>query len=236
MSAMNLLESILTAQNGQAIDEIGNRFGLDRSQAEAAVKELLPAMSSGLKRQAASGDGLRSLAAAVERDSHDRYLDNPDLLRSEEATMEGNGILGHLLGSKDASRAVAERASQNTGLSSGLLKQILPVLASLAMGAVARNMRGSGGGGGGLLGQILSGAMGGGGMQPSSRAGGGGGGLLGGILGGLLGGGAGRSGGSMTGGGLGGLGDLGDLARMFDADSEGRNADDILGSFFDQRR
>ncbi len=232
--AQNLLESILAARGGGAVDAVGERFGLDRNQTEAAMRELLPALSSGLKRQASDGDGLRSLAAAVDRDAHDRYLDDPQMLQSQQATAEGNGILGHLLGSKDASRAVAARASERTGLSSDLLKQMLPVIASLAMGAVARNMRGGGSGGGGLLGDILSGALGGGsgGRAPM----GGGGGLLGGILGGLLGGG-GRGGQSAmgAGGAPGGLSDLGDLGRMFDADGDGSSADDLLESFFGRR-
>ena len=36
---------------------------------------------------------------------------------------DGNGILGHLLGIKDASRAVANNASQQTGIGAGLLKK-----------------------------------------------------------------------------------------------------------------
>lgn len=229
MPAPNLLESILAAQDGRAMDQIGQRFGLDRSQTEAAVRELLPAISSGMKRQASSGEGLRALAAAVERDGHERYLDDPDMLRSEQATTEGNGILGHLLGSRDASRAVAGRASERTGLSDGLLKQLLPVLASVAMGAIAKNMRGrsgSAGSGGGLLGDILGGALSGG-------AGGAGGGLLGNVLGGLMGGGK-QAAPDPRGGG--GLADLGDLGRMFDADGDGSSADDLLESFFGGRR
>lgn len=227
------MQSILAANGGQAVEQLAARFGLDRGQTEHAMRELLPALSSGMKRQASDGNGLRALAAAVERDGHDRYLDEPSLIQDGQAEAEGNGILGHLFGSKDASRAVAARASERTGLGDSLLKKMLPVLASVAMGAVAKNMRGasesdsSGGGdsgGGGLLGQVLSGALGGGGA-----AGGGG---LGAMLGGLLGGGAAAGGGSSGGG----LGDLGDLARMFDADDDGSSADDLLDTFLGGRR
>lgn len=232
MTAQNLMQSILGANGGQAVEQLAARFGLDRGQTEHAMRELLPALSSGMKRQASNAGGLQALAAAVERDGHDRYLDDPRLIQDEQAKAEGDGILGHLFGSKDASRAVAARASERTGLGDGLLKQMLPVLASVAMGAVAKNMRGaagqdSGGGGGGLLGQVLSGALGGGG-------GSGGGGGLGAMLGGLMGGGGGGSAGG--GASQGGLGDLGDLARMFDADDDGSGADDLLESFFSGRR
>lgn len=230
MTAQNLMQSILGANGGQAVDQLAARFGLDRGQTEHAMRELLPALSSGMKRQASDAGGLQALAAAVERDGHDRYLDDPSLIQNEQAQAEGNGILGHLFGSKDASRAVAARASERTGLGDGLLKQMLPVLASVAMGAVAKNMRGAAGqdsGGGGLLGQVLSGALGGG-------SGGGGG--LGAMLGGLIGGGGAVSGGGQAASNQGGLGDLGDLARMFDADDDGSSADDLLGAFFGGRR
>lgn len=102
----------MSAQGGQAADALGRQLGLDRSQTEQAIKALLPALSSGMKRQVSQPQGLDALAAAVDRDGHDRYLDAPDLAASDAGVADGNGILGHLLGIKDASRAVANNASQ----------------------------------------------------------------------------------------------------------------------------
>lgn len=234
--APNLLDTIMSAQGGQAADALGRQLGLDRSQTEQAIKALLPALSSGMKRQVSQPQGLHALAAAVDRDGHDRYLDAPDLATSDAGVADGNGILGHLLGSKDASRAVANHASQQTGIGAGLLRKMLPMLASLAMDAIAKNMRGGqaqSDGGGGILGDILGGMMSGG---QSRQSGSGGGGGLGGLLGGLLGGGGalGAMGGQQA-QSDGGLGGLGDLASMFDADGDGSVADDLLESFFNRR-
>lgn len=182
--APNLLDTIMSAQGGQAADALGRQLGLDRSQTEQAIKALLPALSSGMKRQVSQPQGMHALAAAVDRDGHDRYLDAPDLAASEAGVADGNGILGHLLGSKDASRAVANHASQQPGIGAGLLKKMLPMLASLAMGAIAKNIRGGqaqSGGGGGILGDILGGVLGGGNQSRQSGGGGGLGGLLGGV-------------------------------------------------------
>ena len=182
--APNLLDTIMSAQGGQAADALGRQLGLDRSQTEQAIKALLPALSSGMKRQVSQPQGMHALAAAVDRDGHDRYLDAPDLAASEAGVADGNGILGHLLGSKDASRAVANHASQQTGIGASLLKKMLPMLASLAMGAIAKNIRGGqaqSGGGCGILGDILGGVLGGGNQSRQSGGGGGLGGLLGGV-------------------------------------------------------
>jgi hypothetical protein len=64
--------------------------------------------------------------------------------RLAEAAGDGNGILGHVFGSKDVSREVAVRAAAQTGLDPGILKQALPLVAALMMGAMARQGGGPG--------------------------------------------------------------------------------------------
>ena len=136
---MNLLETILQAQGGGAVRGLAQSFGVDEGQAQSALKSLLPALSTGLKRNVGSEGGLEALLGALEQGSHHEYLDQPQRLGRPETAQDGNSILGHLLGSKDVSRSVAGRASQQTGLSSDLLKKMLPVVATMAMGALAKN-------------------------------------------------------------------------------------------------
>ena len=135
---MNLLESILDAKDGEAVRQLGSQFGLGESQTRSALSQLLPALSSGLKRNVSSEDGLQSLLSALGRGNHKRYLEQPSTLTEPETVRDGNGILGHLLGSKQVSRRVARQASQETGLQQDLLKQMLPLVATLAMGALSR--------------------------------------------------------------------------------------------------
>lgn len=86
--------------------------------------------------------------------------------------MEGNKILGHIFGSKDVSRNVAAAASKDTGIDAGLIKKALPLLASLAMGAMnkkssaGRDLGSSAQGGGlGPLGDLIGMAGGKGGLD-----------------------------------------------------------------------
>ena len=59
-----------------------------------------------------------------------RLLDS--VLGSQPTPIEpGNEVLGQIFGSKDVSRSVADHAAGQTGISAGLLKQMLPILASL---------------------------------------------------------------------------------------------------------
>ena len=69
-------------------------------------------------------------------------------------------FLGHLFGSKDVSREVASHAAGSTGLDEGLMKKMLPVVASLVMGSMSKQATAGGASGadgsvGGLLGQLL---------------------------------------------------------------------------------
>ncbi|MBZ0215056.1 MAG: DUF937 domain-containing protein, partial [Fimbriimonadaceae bacterium] len=57
---------------------------------------------------------------------------------------EGNDILGHLFGSKEVSRVVAEQAAEVSGLGAALIKKMLPLIASIIMGAMFRQAQGSG--------------------------------------------------------------------------------------------
>ena len=69
-----------------------------------------------------------------------QYLDDPSALGNEESVQGGNEILGQVLGSKEASRTLASHVSGNTGISDTLMKQMLPLVASLAMGAMSLRM------------------------------------------------------------------------------------------------
>ena len=134
---MNLLESIMKAQGGGTITQLANQFGLSEDQASSALENLVPALAGGLQRNISQG-GLTDLLGALQNGRHLEYLDNPSMLGSEDVRDEGNGILGHVLGSKDVSRRVAAHASGRTGINESILKKMLPVVAALAMGALSK--------------------------------------------------------------------------------------------------
>lgn len=117
---------------------LARQFGLDGDQASAVLNQLLPALGGGLKQNAAQPGGLESLLGALTNGNHQRYIDQPEVLNQPESIADGNGILGHLLGSKDASRALASQVSSATGISDDLIRQMLPAVASLLMGSLSK--------------------------------------------------------------------------------------------------
>lgn len=170
---MNLLDLLLAANNGGAVKQLGQQFGLDDDRAGAALSALVPALASGLAKNATQSGGLDSLLGALAGGRHGNYLDDLTSLARPETSADGNDILGHILGSKDVSRQVAAQAAASSGIGADVLKKMLPVVASMVMGAMAKNALGRGGASlPGGLGAALPGGLG------ANLAGGAGGGVL----------------------------------------------------------
>lgn len=136
---MNLMDLLKDAGADAGIGAISKQMGLSSGDAGKLLEALSPALTHGLQRQSESDGGLSNFKKALESGSHQRYLQEPELLSQEETRLDGNRILGHLFGSKDVSRNVAAHAAEETGLDSSLIKKALPILATLVMGAVSKS-------------------------------------------------------------------------------------------------
>jgi hypothetical protein len=192
----NLIEMMMQAQGGNAMQNMARQFGLAPEQAQSAVESLLPAFQMGLQNQTQTPDGLQSLIQMFGGGQHADTFDADGDGIPDNAVEQGNDVLGQLFGNKDVSRAVAAHAEATSGVSSAIIKQMLPVVASMLMGGMFKGAMGNGLGG--LLGNAMQGGLGnmmggmlGGGQQPQAANPMGGlmGGMLGNLFGGLLGGG-----------------------------------------------
>ena len=139
--AINLLDMIMSAQGGNTAQQVGAQLGLNQQQSQSAIAALLPAISSALKQNTSNPQGLAGLLGALQGGNHDQYLEKPETLGQASSITEGNAILGHLFGSKDVSRAVAGRASEQTGIGADVLKKLLPLVATMAMGSLSKQTR-----------------------------------------------------------------------------------------------
>lgn len=181
---LSLFDMISQAQGGRGMELLARQFNLSQQQVQLAVEALLPAFSQGLKRNASDPYGLGSFMAALASGNHAKYFDDAAKAFSPQGVDEGNGILGHLFGSKELSRAVAAQAAQATGVGQQILQQMLPVIASMVMGGLFKqstgqmqNAQAAGlGGANNPLGQIIDemmkqgGAMMGGQQPPKQQA------------------------------------------------------------------
>ncbi len=139
---LSLYDMLAGAQNGSAVEQMARNYGLSVQQTQAAMEALLPAFSQGLKRNAADPYGVTTFLQALSTGQHARYFEDSARAFSPEGMAEGNGILGHLFGSKELSRAVAAQAAQTTGIAQQTLQQMLPALAAMIMGGLFKQSTG----------------------------------------------------------------------------------------------
>ncbi|MEP2943778.1 MAG: DUF937 domain-containing protein [Hyphomicrobiales bacterium] len=170
----NLFDIMMKAQDGEAMETLAGQFGLKKEQTEQVVELMMPAFSNGLKRNTNDSMGLMNFMSALSSGQHQKYHDDPNQAFRDDAINEGNEILGHLFGSKDTSRAVADQVALSSGVGSTILKQMLPVIASMVMGGLFKgtSTQSTSNPMGDLLGNIMK-NMAGGGMPGMTPQGGG---------------------------------------------------------------
>jgi len=154
----------ILAQMG-GLQSIARELGVDETQVASGAEALIPAILGGFKKQAQSQpEGVDGLGGLLGQLGGGSLLDQVLAPQATDVS-QGNEVLGQIFGSKDVSRAVAQDAASQSGLDPNLLKKMLPMLAMLVTGFMAK--------------QGASGDA-----APSASESGGLGGLLGGLFGG----------------------------------------------------
>ncbi|MFW5451749.1 MAG: DUF937 domain-containing protein [Methylophagaceae bacterium] len=154
---MDLLNMVLNASKGDLLSKLANKHNISTDQTSDILSNLLPQLSSRMQNNAQQENGAESLMNALKKGNHQRYVDEPDLLSQTSSELEGNKILGHLLGNKETSRQVASDVETSTGVSASIIKKLLPMAATLLMGTMSKGAQSNG-----LLDQLTSGISGGG--------------------------------------------------------------------------
>jgi hypothetical protein len=175
------------------LSRLAQQVGADPNDVQAAAAKVLPALLGGVHANAQDPGGAASLAQALAQHDDDLATGTIDTTAVDPA--DGQKVAAHIFGSHQ-DQVVAQLGA--TGVSSGLVQKLMPLLAPVVMSYLAKRVTGSTGGaiggavGGGMLGgvlsQVLQGVGGaGGGSSSSSSSSNPMGGILGGVLGGLLG-------------------------------------------------
>jgi hypothetical protein len=187
----------ILAQMG-GLRSMARELGVSEAQAATGAAVLIPAILGGFKKQAqAQPTGLDALGGLLGQLGGGGLFDQ--VLAPEPTNRSlGDAVLGQIFGSKDVSRTVAQNAASQSGLDPNLLKKMLPILAMLVAGYMAKQSGGASAS-----------------SQPQNP---GFGDALGGLLGGFLGGGAQATNRPASSG----------LASMLDLNGDGNPLDDIM--------
>jgi hypothetical protein len=165
---MNLFEMMQSAQNGQAMQNLARQYGLSMQQTQAALDALLPAFTMGLQRQTQNPYAFGNLAQMMTATPFGQMYDSDGDGIPDRAMPLGQDVMTQLFGSKEVANAVAAQAAATSGVGMAILKQMLPVIASILMGGLFKSVNNQGLGG--ILGQfaeMMRGQMPG--MQPQTQ-------------------------------------------------------------------
>ncbi len=157
------------------IAAVGRQFGLDEAQTRAALDALVPVVAAGVRKTAQSPDGFQEIVRSVLTGGYGNALDDDEAVTFDRAKPAGDQVLGQIFGEKEVSREVAQQLSATSGVGAAILKKLLPIVATMVLGTLAKKM-GSGGAvagerappasPGGGFGDILRDVLGGGQAAP----------------------------------------------------------------------
>ena len=166
------------------LDQLSNQLGADKRQTATASSAILSSLMGAMARNAATPQGAKSLANALERDHDGSILDNLGGLMgglmgqgrgqvrksgleqlAESAglppvlarAINGSGILKHVLGTQQDN--VVREVSETSGLSMDKVLPLMTTLAPLLMGMLGKTKREAGldaGGLGGMLSDFMT--------------------------------------------------------------------------------
>jgi len=132
----NIVDIIQSAQSGQIIENLSNRFGLASWQTRSAVEALLPALVAALRNAAEEPQSLRPVIDAANEPAHRAAFESADEAHAQASVEGGDAIVAHLFGSASAAGQVSQLAARESGLRADVLQRLLPVLVSVAAGGL----------------------------------------------------------------------------------------------------
>lgn len=136
------VEMLRAAQGGQAIENIARMYGLSAQQAQGLTEAVMPAFAEAFRQASQSPEALASLMALMTSGPYGSFYAQP--APPAELTRAGTEALDTVFGSSEVSRAVAAQVAASTGLGITMVRQMMPTLATLVVGGLARSLAASG--------------------------------------------------------------------------------------------
>lgn len=98
----SILDTLTQQLSGGTLSQMSRQLGTDEATTQNAVSMALPLLLGGLARNAAQPAGADALGRALDADHDGSLLDDPSALLSNPQAFSGGGILGHILGARQA--------------------------------------------------------------------------------------------------------------------------------------
>jgi hypothetical protein len=128
------------AQNGQTYANLARAFHLDPEKVEEAVNDMLDALVVDFGERMAARGSLADIVELLGRSDYEHVLETPAQLGATHTQVLGTEALNVIAGRKESKRLVHHAASA-AGVSEMIAEYLLPAVAALLVGALAKTCR-----------------------------------------------------------------------------------------------
>jgi hypothetical protein len=135
-----ILDLLNSDMGKQLVSSISEKTGINASQASSVVSNGLPALMGAMQNNLSSGEGLLGALTSGKHDGS--ILDNIGGFLNGGDFTDGSKILGHVLGGNQDT--MVQGLSSKTGVDSGMIAKILPMLAPIVMGYLGKQTKSNG--------------------------------------------------------------------------------------------
>lgn len=167
---MNITDLLQSQLSGAVLSQLTQKIGAgDQQKTAAATSGIMNILLGAMAQNAAKPGGADALSKALDRDHDGSIMGNlmemlsGQMQPSNPKTVNGEGILGHILGKRQP--AAVEAVSKSSGLNANQVATLMSTLAPIIMGALGQAKKQNNldaDGLSGMLGGLLSGMTAGG--------------------------------------------------------------------------
>lgn len=164
-----ILDLLQGPMGQQIINGVAQQSGESTEKTSNLLSMAMPTLLGAMQRNAATSEGAQGLLGALNNHQGGILNNLSGLFEGgvdESVKQDGQGILGHLLGQKQDT--VVNALSQESGVSSGSVGNILKIAAPLLMGMIGKQTQSAGVSDANGLTSLLGGLMGGGSSSGTS--------------------------------------------------------------------
>ncbi|HEX7705173.1 MAG TPA: DUF937 domain-containing protein [Thermoanaerobaculia bacterium] len=146
---LSMVRSQLTGSN---LATISKAIGADEKTTSGAIGAAVPLLVAALAKNASRPAEAAKLNVALKKDHDGSLLDHLGGFLNNPALANGSGILKHVFGGRQPQ--VEAGVAGATGLNTGQIARLLPILAPIVMAAIGKMRSNSGGDAGDLPGML----------------------------------------------------------------------------------
>jgi len=140
---MDIIQTIMGMLSGNVMSKLSSLIGENEANTQSAVSTAVPALLSGLSHVASTPNGAQRLVSAMDQFGANTTAPVTGLLGGQTGAIaeQGNSLLKSLFGSTTSS-GLASMISRFSGIGSGSATRLLPFLAPMVMGGIAKHFVG----------------------------------------------------------------------------------------------